>query len=112
MPKENISNNNNVSTTETITTETITTDTPTIDKDKLNKLLDVKTGTATIGKFPGGDLRDVEVTQGMTIGEVFKKEKIGVANSEIQKNYKTAKLTDTIQPGDTVLAVTKIRGND
>ncbi|MCJ7804868.1 hypothetical protein MUP35_04025 [Patescibacteria group bacterium] len=64
----------------------------------------------TIGKIPG-DVLEMAVTGQSTIGQLFKKLGRDVGKCEIQKNGVKAKLTDIVKPGDTILAITKIRGN-
>lgn len=84
--------------------------------------LDEQTGTnlpaalkpipiVTIGKIPG-EIRDVPVNSDVTIRALFIK--IGVGNldrCEIQRNGQEANLDDSVDPGDTILAIAKIRGN-
>lgn len=67
-------------------------------------------GTATFVKVPG-KFRDVEITGKMKVGDVFEKLGIDVKNCEIQRNGNTVGLDEFVQPGDTVMAVTRIRGN-
>lgn len=64
----------------------------------------------TIGKIPG-DVLEMVVTGQSTIGQLFKKLGHDVGKCEIQKNGVKARLTDIVKPGDTILAITKIRGN-
>ncbi len=70
----------------------------------------VVSGTATFVKVPG-KFRDVELNGKMKIGDIFDKLGIDVKNCEIQRNGNEAGLDEYVQPGDTVMAVTRIRGN-
>ncbi len=64
-----------------------------------------------IGKIPG-EIREALIDGNKTIRALFIE--IGVRNldnCEIQRNGRDANLDDNVEPGDTVLAIAKIRGN-
>ena len=69
-------------------------------------------GVATFVKVPGGKFYDVEIAGKTRIGEEFKKLGIDVSKCKIQKNGDDVDLDEFVQPGDTVMAVTQIRGNE
>ncbi len=70
----------------------------------------IVSGMATFVKVPG-KFHDFELSGKMKIGDVFEKLDIDVKNCEIQRNGNEAGLDEYVQPGDTVMAVTRIRGN-
>ncbi len=71
-------------------------------------------GVVTVGKIPG-ELKDIPVrgTGVVTIRALFIE--IGLIaqleRCEVQRNGEKADLDETVEPGDTVLAIAKIRGN-
>lgn len=69
--------------------------------------------TVTVGKIPGGQIHDVEVDGAVvTVRALF--QRIGVqslAGCELQRNGTVVDEDTVVQPGDMVLAVTKICGN-
>lgn len=65
----------------------------------------------SIGKIPG-EIKEVPFNDQMTIQAIFIM--IGIKNldrCEIQRNGQEAELDDLVEPGDTILAIAKIRGN-
>jgi len=85
--------------------ETQATSLPSITNGDRNKFVN-------IGKIPG-KIEELPLQKQMTIKALFLE--IGIKNlehCEIQKNGQEAKLNDVVEPGDTVLAITKIRGGD
>ena len=83
-----------------------------IKEDAERAPLKVEAQYVNIGKVPGGEIKEVQLNGRLTARELFKK--IGVENFEgcdLQRNGKQMDLDDVAQAGDTILAVTKIRGN-
>lgn len=69
------------------------------------------TSFVSVGIAPGGEVTEVEVTRTMTVREAFQEAGMKVPKGhELQKSGRKAKLTDKVKPGDTVLAVAKVRG--
>lgn len=64
----------------------------------------------TVGKVPG-ELHELPIDEQTTIAALFAKINLNVGGCEIQRNGVAADLESVVEPGDTVLAMTKIRGN-
>lgn len=75
--------------------------------------LHIKTQYVTAGKVPGGEVVEVQLNGRMTVRDVFKKAGVeSVAGCDIQITGRPASMDDVVEPGDSVLAVAKVRGNE
>lgn len=69
-------------------------------------------GTGSVGKVPGGGLVDIEITEGMTVEDLFFQADQNPDGCRIKKNGVECNLSDHVYPGDTVIAYTdRIKGN-
>lgn len=69
----------------------------------------VREGVVTFGKMPG-KLLERTIAGKIKIRALFV-EISGIDSAEIQRNGQEATLDDEAEPGDTVLAIARIRGN-
>lgn len=63
-----------------------------------------------IGKIPG-TMTSVEYRARMTVEMAFNAADLNVKGCEIQKNMQKVGLDDLVSDGDTILAITRVRGN-
>lgn len=64
----------------------------------------------SVGKIPG-EIKELPITGKVTIKALFLEIGIDVSKCEIQRNGLTVSPSDIVNPGDTVLAISRIRGN-